>query len=435
MSVVLTSEISAVVFFLIFSVFGARANAEEPTFQTTVDVGVALMDDDVFVSTRLDQQMDVGGFSAVLSAPIRLRAADRPPSDEGVLRKQDWDTPSDFARIVPKLLFQRDFIDGYVDFYAGSLNGVTLSTGEMVNRYFNSSDMDQYKGGLSLRGGYRGNGAEVVVDNVVSPSLLIGRLYTAPLAWFIREEWAKQLEIGYSAGVDFQAPLRAYETESRTLSVMGGELSWRAVNRDTAEVRPHLMLAAMDGDLGVHAGLLLRWVFLPDKGMGLSLSGTYRYCGPDYLPSLFNPFYDFNRYHYPVVGEAEGTTLADYLSYGEQASPTHGVSVDLSFEWKDRVELGARYDRTGTDRVHWVMFFLSVSPISGYHLRGFYAGQDLAGGGELFGADSLFGVEGRGRVWGPLDLFVFFSRIRRDIPHRITTADETGGGFGAAFTY
>ena len=435
MSVARTSGIIAFVFYLIFSTYGGWAIADGLSFQTTADVGVALMDDDVFVSTRLDQQMDIGGFSAVLSAPIRLRVADRPPSDDGVLRKQDWDTPSDFARIVPKLSFSRELSDGYVELYAGALNGVTVGTGELAEQYFNSIDMDQYKGGFLARGDYRGNGGAVVLDNVVNPALLFGRVYLAPLTWFIHEEWAKQLEIGYTAGIDFRAPLRAYESGTRVLSVMGGEVAWRAVDRDTLEVRPGLMLAAMDGDLGVHVGLKLRWVAVPDKGIGFSLSGMYRYAGSDYLPSLFNPFYDFNRYHYPVPGEPEGTTLADYLSYGAPAAATHGFSADFSFEWKDRVELGARYDRTGAERVHWVMFFLSVSPISGYHLRGFYAGQDLAGGGGLFDGDGVFGLEGRGRVWGPMDLFVFFSRIRRDIPNRITTADEAGGGFGVAFTY
>ena len=409
--------------------------AQGVTFQTTADVGVAVVDEDVFISTRVDQQIAVGGFTGVLSAPMRLRVADRPPDDDGVLREQDWDSPSDFARIVPRLSFERVFSEGFVDLYAGSLNAVSIGGGELVSRYFNSLDMDRYQGGVLLRGAFRGNGAELMLDNVVSPSIVAGRLFAAPLAWFLRTPWAQRVEVGYTFGVDFRAPIRAVESGTRTISVMGGELAWRAVDRERITLRTNVLLAAMDGDLGVQAGAKLRWVFNRNRGFGIALSGAYRFSGSDYNPSIYNPFYDFNRYHFPAAGAPPNSTLADYLSLGEPARSAHGAVADIAFEWEERLEIGARYERTGGHRPHWVTFFLSVSPLEGYHLRGFYAGQDLNGGTELFSANALFGLEGRGRVWGPIDLFVFFSRIWRDIPNRTESADDIGGGIGVAFSY
>lgn len=429
----LTAEI-VTIFFLLFS---GQAVSGEASFQSSAEFGVVAIDEDIFVSLRAEQRVAVRGFSLVLSGPIRLRIADRSPDDSGALRHQDWDEPSDFARIVPKLAFEHSFEEGFIDIWAGALNGVTVGMGTCAAKYFNSADMDHYQGGLFLRSDFRDNGLEIVLNNFVEPEVLIGRIYAVPISWFVKDDWARKLEIGFSFGLDFQAPLRAYEHDTGIVSVMGGELAWRALDNDSFTVTPSVSVMAMDGDIGVHLGLLTRWAFLPAKGMGVSLRGEYRYSGSDYLPAVFNPFYDFNRFHYPASSDSPSSmTLKDHLAYGEKRAPSHGFMAELTFDWRGKLLLGARYDSEGGGRSHWVMFHAEVTPLTGYHLRGFFAGQDLNGGARgLFGADSIFGLDVRGRVWGPLDLFCYFSRMWRDIQNSGGTADEFGGGVGASISY
>jgi hypothetical protein len=421
------------IFFLLLS---GQSGAGEARFQSSAEFGVAAIDEDIFVSLRAEQRVSIRGFSLVLSGPIRLRIADRSPEDSGVLRHQDWDEPSDFARIIPKAAFKHSFEDGFVDIWAGALNGVTVGMGTCAAQYFNSADMDRYQGGIFWRSDFRDNGLEVVLNNFVAPEVLIGRIYAAPISWFVKEDWARTLEIGFLFGLDFKAPLRAYEHDTGIVSVFGGELAWRAVDNDLFTVKPDVSVMAMAGDVGVHLGLLTRWVFLPSKGMGVSLHGEYRYSGSDYHPAVFNPFYDFNRFHYPVSDSPSSMTLKDHLSYGRDKEASHGFMADFTFDWRDKLLIGARYDSEGGGRSHWVMFHVEVTPLSGYHLRGFFAGQDLNGGRKgLFGANSIFGLEARGRIWGPLDLYCYFSRMWRDIENSNKTADEFGGGFGASVSY
>lgn len=408
---------------------------EGPDFQSGADVGVVVIDDDVYVSAVVEQRFKYRGFSIILRGPFRLRISDQSPSDSGTLRRQDWDQPSDFARIVPHVAYGRTLNDGYIDLFAGELNNVTVGTGSAVSHFFNSTDMDRYKGGLSPRGEYRGNGLALILDDVVAPAIFAGQAFIAPAAWFTDASWARKITLGFIFGTDFKAPLRAYEDDTRILTVMGGGIRGMAVENENLTIEPSINIMAMDGDPGVHAGSRIRWIVSRTEGILFSLYGEYRYSGSDYQPALFNPFYNFNRFHYVLPDAAPDTTFADQQSYGASLPNAHGLMFDFSFNWQRRFQLGAVYDRTGNNRPHWVMFYTNVSPVEGYQLRGFFAGQDLSGGRELFGHSSIFGLEARGRIWKPLDLFFYFTRRWRDIPSVQNLADEFGGGLGAAFSY
>lgn len=426
--------------FLIVTLFALLPSSlsiadEKPSFQSGVDVGVIAIDDDVFISTIVEQRFRFRGFSMILQGPFRLRIADQSPSDTGPLRKQDWDQPSDFARIVPHLAYRQIFADGFVDLYAGELNNITIGTGSTVSHYYNSVDMDRFCGGVASRGEYRGNGLALLLDDVIAPALFAGRFYIAPAAWFTNREWAKRVSLEFIFGGDFKAPLRAYAHEDRILTATGGAIRGIVVDNEHLTIQPSIHVMAMDGDPGIHAGAHTTWIVSRPKKIAVSLYGEYRYSGSDYHPALFNPFYNFNRFHYTLPDSPPDTTFADHQSYGTSLPAAHGFMFDLSFEWQHRFQLGAVYDRIGDHRTHWVMFYANLTPLKGYQLRGFYAGQDLSGGMDLFSRSSIFGIESRGKIWGPLDLFFYFTRRWRDVPNVQSLADEFGGGMGAAVSY
>ena len=415
----------------------AAAETEEgkPELQSVADIGVVEVDEDLFFSITVEQRLQVKGFSLILSGPIRLRVRDQAPGDSGAIRLQDWDEPSDFARIIPKISYTHEFGEGRIDFLAGALNNISIGTGAVLTHYFNTTDMDAYNGGLNLSGSYRGNGLDFLLNNLVSPSVLVGRMYAAPAGWFTEADWAERIYIGGTFGADVNAPMRAYEHTTRILSVAGGEIGAAAVHTERVRLDPVLSLMAMDGDLGVHVSALLRWTVSPSRGLDLSIRGEYRYAGSDYHPGVFNLFYDFNRFHYRLPNSPPNSTLADQQSYGESLRPGHGLAVDLAFHWRSRFEVGASYDREGTARRHWIMFYTAIAPKEGYRLSAFFAGQDITGGAGLFGKNSIFGIEARGRIWRPLDFFLYFTRRWRDIENSTSPADEFGGGFGAGVSY
>jgi hypothetical protein len=150
---------------------------------------------------------------------------------------------------------------------------------------------------------------------------------------------------------------------------------------------------------------------------------------------MFNPFYEKNRLQYAVAATEDPLTLADQLRDENDLPKKHGFMLEGGIEWQRKLRIGVRYDTEGIDRAHWVLFRLELSPVPGYHLSGFFAGQDLTGGSDLFGPDNLIGLALRGRVHGPVDLFFHFTRrLRRQGP-QIRHANELGGGAGVSVSY
>lgn len=409
--------------------------ANDIHFQSTADVGVESIDDDLFVSLLFRQDAQIHGFSFALAAPLRLRAHDNAPADTGVLRQQDWDTLSDFARIVPYIAYQQLWDEGFVDLYAGPLNGIRLGHGSVANFYFNSTDMDQYRAGPLLRGEWGGNGLEFAMNDILAPEQFILRPYVAPLAWFMDGDWPRRFTIGYTLGIDAKAPYRINGDGSAVILVTGGDISLRIVDASWGRVTPYVELLAMDGDLGIHAGAETNWILSEKKDISFQLQGEYRRSGSDYHPGVFNPFYEHNRLSYAVTDPDEALTFADQLRDSESLAKGHGFMFDAAFQLSHRFRIGGHYDTEGIGRHHWVMFRLELEPFTGYHVNLFYGGQDIRGGNRLFGWNALFGAAARARIYKPVDLFFQFTRRlrRQNDTHRY--ANEFGGGFGAAITY
>jgi hypothetical protein len=408
---------------------------DRPLFQSTLDTAFSFIDEDGFVVVIVEQQVRFKGLAAAVQGPIRLRVVDRSPEDDGVLRRQDWDEPSDFARLVPFIAFQRTFQDGFVDLYAGALNGISVGHGALVSYYFNSLQMDHYQGGTLLRGEWWGSGLELAMDDIVSPNLLVGRPYLAPLAWFIKGDWPRRLKIGFTLGADLRAPQGGLDNGRTAIVATGFDLSWQAVFKRWLSLKPYLDFMFMDGAMGLHAGMDTLWTLSSRRELFLHFQGEYRYVGSDAHPALINPFYDYKRLSYDVQNTGDDVTLADHLGDDDDLPKSHGFMFEMSFEWRHKLRLGARYDTEGVGRAHWVMFRLGISPKDGYDFNLFYAGQDISGGPALFSTAALFGLALRARIWGPLDFFSHFTRCWRTREDNMRYANEIAGGVGVSFSF
>jgi hypothetical protein len=402
-----------------------------------VDVGFGMVDEDGFFLLLLEQGFAGWGLEIVLSGPFRLRAVDREPEDDGVLREQDWDEPSDYARIPRSITFATQWNDGAFDLRFGELNGVGVGHGSIVDVYYNSTDMDHYQGGLLTGFEYAGNGLEFMMENVVDPEVLVGRAFIAPLGWFLEGDWPRRLEIGYTLGADISAPYRVHPQQPppTTVAITGGDISLKIIDAAWGKAAPYAALMTMDGDPGIHAGLATTWTLSEPKEILLHVRGEYRYSGPDYHPALLNPFYERNRRHHGVDDvTGQSMTLADSLALTDK-NAAHGLMFDAAFDAGGKVRLGARYDREGADRPHWVLFRLDLSPWEPVAFSALYAGQDLDGGTGLFSWHSLIAVAVRARIWGPLNAFAEFTRRYRRARGEMGLANETGAGVGLVYTY
>jgi hypothetical protein len=413
----------------------AKDDKDELVFETIVDFGFGSIDEDTFVLILPEQGLRWKGLDLHLAAPIHLRIVDKNPADNNTIRQQDWDEPSDFARILRSLSFVHSWPDGAIDLQLGQLNGVGIGQGALADNYFNSTDVDHYQGGVLLKGETRGNGGEFTLEDVVRPEIFVGRIFLAPIGWFLEGEWPRRLEVGYTIGADMAAPRRTTGTGNTYFVSTGGDISIRIVDMEQFTLLPFLELMVMDGDLGVHLGLAITWTISKKNGLSLNVRGEYRYSGSDYHPAIFNPFYEYNRRFYDTGGTREVPTFADHLADSNDFPGRHGSMGEIVFEWNGGLRIGARYDTEGKGYRHWVMFRLELFPWEGYSFSAFYAGQDVAGRSNLFGTDSLMGAAARGRLWGPIDIFIEFTRRWRRLEEKMDFENEIGGGVGLSISY
>ncbi|MBN2344493.1 MAG: hypothetical protein JXX29_01655 [Deltaproteobacteria bacterium] len=427
-----------IIAFLAAEVLCAQEKSSDISLYTSVDTGLHVIDEDLFIPVLLEQGFTTGVFDIAVSGPLRFRVKDNRPDDLKVLRDQDWDDPSDWARIVRKFHFNKTFGWGTVDAFIGELNGVHVGYQNVVSHYYNSTDMDHYHGGFDLALDINGDGLEMLLDDVVIPSIIAARVYLAPLGWFSDHAWAKRLEVGMQFLADRGVDSRTMDIEDTNLVAFGGDIGFAVVDADAIKLTPYLVLAAMDGDAGFHGGATVHALFSKEKQMGVRFQTEYRYMGEDYYPALVNPFYDNNRRFFTTDPATRLTnTFADHLANtAMDASSAHGFMVDLELTLTKVFRFGARYDYQSRNRPHWILFRMEIAPSQKMSVRAFYGGQDVDGGRHIFSLDSLIGVAYQHQIIGPLRAFTEFSRRYRRIDNDTSDfANDYVFGVGLLFQY
>ena len=405
------------------------------TFQTTLDTGFANIDDDFYMSLLIRQQLTYRGLHLAIDGPFRFRIIDRSPDDEKGLRKQDWDEPSDWARILPRISYEMRLETGKIGLLAGELNNISMGLGTTLSHFFNAMDVDHYKGGLKAIFDINGNGGTFLINNVIHPEILAGRIQLSPFSWFKTDHTAHLLEIAYSVTGDIRAPYSFYEEGTKGIVATGGDLILSFFQNRLVRARVYASLMVMDGDIGNHLGLDTQWQLSERRDLYLYLQGEYRYAGSDYHPAVFNPFYEKNRYDFMSTSSDRPLTLADHLTYEPDMPPGHGFMFEGDLVWRSILSVEMRYDREGKDRPHWIFFSLGVTPIKGYHLKLFYAADDPTGGNEIFSYNALMALAFRARIWGPIDCFGHYSRRFRRDGGGVFYVNDIIAGIGVSVTY
>ncbi|MFP2925172.1 hypothetical protein ACLESO_08140 [Pyxidicoccus sp. 3LG] len=104
-----------------------------------------------------------------LGAPVRLRMWGG-AEGAGLVRKEDWDTLSDWGQWVRLVSLGSDTTP--VAFWAGSLDCYTLLSGHLVRRYSNRSNPDYHPAGAVLTGTVGPLYAEAFVSDVLGARLM-----------------------------------------------------------------------------------------------------------------------------------------------------------------------------------------------------------------------------------------------------------------------
>ncbi len=118
-------------------------------------------------------------FTLELGAPLRFRLLDAEPKQAaqdfgGYLRREDWDTMSDYAQVLRELRIGGDH--NMAQFYAGPLSNFTLGEGHLVERYDNQLSPDYHPAGALLTVNVGPARIQAAASDVLSTRLFAGEL-------------------------------------------------------------------------------------------------------------------------------------------------------------------------------------------------------------------------------------------------------------------
>ncbi len=454
---------------LVASLTSFNANAQAPpadtpstTGEVSGELGFGQIGEDYFLTVRLGFAMKLPvprvdcpplscsttlGFG--VQAPLRLRLIDNDPQQEGVIREEDWDEPSDFLRVLRFVEYGNP--NEPLHARIGELGGVTLGHGTIVNSYYNMVTPDAYQLGLHTNLNTIYGGGQVLIDNLISPSIVGVRVYARPWAFIDKKAWLNRLAVAFNTVVDGDAPLElrrdingnivvdpniAPEVADEQATVFNGiDVELNIVDMEKLQVTPYT-------DLNVHWGQSPGWhlgtltAFQPIEGLGFSSRLELRLMGEHYLPDYVGPLYEIDRYQY----NGWGTTIPApklRVAASQTRGAVWGAYGDLQASFFGLVVVSGAYadaEGPGNAMIRLRAQLAQVGPVS---LAALYFKQNFDGPEEAFDLDGALGVgEARVFVFGPVYVGAEYSRLWRLADDgTYENIDQWNVGAGAAFTF
>jgi len=284
--------------------------------------------------------LHVGHFNAVLGAPMRF--------DETGVRRQDWDEPTDFGRVVGELAVH--LRDDLFSARIGTISGLTLGTGAAVQGFRSTLDPDHWRTGATVALHTGGAGGDAFLDSVIAPALAGARVYVRPLYPLSPGGLWGRLEFGGTFAGDWSAPYRFRRDRDHariTLSSSGlpeaetqgvwaavGDMRWPVVKTADVEVAPRASYVSLRGASGLHAGLDL-WA-RPARRIRFGLAGEWRRLWAGNMASYFDGLYAIDRFD--LGGEPQARLLDRILE------DRQGMMVGMFFEWTEGLKISSRLE-------------------------------------------------------------------------------------------
>jgi len=184
-----------------------------------VSAGYNQIGDTSYVLVYPQFGLKVGDFAVGVGAPLNIEvfssAYPKDPApgknhiiqfaNAGTIRKEDWDQPSDWARVLTYLSYGKKEDHFYVD--VSQQHASTIGHGAIMRRYNGNIDVNFFREGLQVDAYNDYAGAEIMTNDVMRWSIMSGLVFVKPLSFFLDSWLARSVSLGVTAAVDREAPL------------------------------------------------------------------------------------------------------------------------------------------------------------------------------------------------------------------------------------
>ncbi|MFO0749250.1 MAG: hypothetical protein U1F43_26840 [Myxococcota bacterium] len=390
------------------------APRSHPAGRGAAQVSLTSIGEDTYLALNVGYVFQVDKWRIAPRLALRFRIDDAPPVTDDVIRSEDYDEVSDFARLLSFVQYGQ--VGDPLVLRYGELNGVTIGHGSIVNRYFNTIDIDHYQGGVYAFGDTGLIGAEGLVNDLFGPDVMVARVFVRP--FHMVKDLAlplSGLKIGLTLGADFAAPTAVAEEDGRlfatpewepevlgdrVLAMWGMDVEVPLVSSRHVDLVPYVDVATLDFDsIGLHVGTYLNLRFT--RKTTLRTRVELRTVGPHHEPGYVSPFYEIERISY-LGGEPKLAALEHDPLFAHAWSGVH-LEADLKIEnvlaWSLVLTSSGR--RPGLD----LLTRLKLPNLGPVRLTLFLARLGFDDFDDLFDNErTVAGVSARVMVYGPFFL-------------------------------
>lgn len=383
-----------------------------PVGRGAAQISLSSVGEDDFVALNVGYVFQVGRWRLSPRLALRLRVVDEAPETSDVIRTEDYDEPSDWARLLA--FVQYGLAGEPVVFRYGELSGVTIGHGSLVNRYFNTIDIDHYQGGVYAFGDAGVVGAEGLVNDLFGPDVVVARVFARPLH-LVKDLVLPLagLKVGLTVGADLAAPSAIGQDHGRlfaspewrpeilgdhALGLYALDLEVPLVSSPHVDVVPYVDLASIDLDsVALHVGTYLNLRVTRKTTLRTRLE--LRSVSSRHEPGYVSPFYEIERYAY-LGGEPKYHRLAHDPLYDHGYTGFH-LEADLRIEgvlgWSVLLTSSGR--EPGLD----LLTRLKLPSLGPVRLTLFLARLGFHDLGDLVDSErTVAGVSARVMVYGPV---------------------------------
>ncbi len=382
-------------------------------------------------------------------APLRFRVADAAPADDSLLRRADWDEPSDYLRVVRSIEYGRP--TEALHLKIGELGPISLGHGTLVRDYYNVITTDHFQlgaaGGLNTVYG----GFEMLLDNVVAPSVVGGRVFVNPWAFVDKDSFLSRIALGATMVSDINAPTHLAAASPTSVAVDDALNPVVIADQVTTLVGADVEIAAVDTDFfglvpyadfnhhvslgsGVHVGTFV--TLRPLDSLELLSQLEFRRVGQHYLPDYVGPLYEIERYQF--AGWSQRLPAPKVRAAASLNNPaSNGFYASLTARMPGLFSVSAAFSDHQGPANQMLRLRASATPIRTVQMGLFYQKQNFDKFSDVLDLDgALVAAESRIGVYGPTYVLGRYGRMwRLSDDGRYQTVDDWSLGLGASMAF
>lgn len=331
-------------------------------------------------------------LSLSFALPIRLEILDTRPDrrfeNAGRIRKQDWDEPTDFARIISYISYGGKEEHLYLDI--NQFKASSIGHGTIFKRYNPNLNLNNRRVSFELDAFGDYGGFETFLNDVTGPSVMGALAFVKPLSLINRKNYfLRSFSIGATIAADIDAPMRnrldtddadddgkrdnelsinqkTYEPNYVSTEVVayGSSIEAKLVDTDAVDWKMYLDMSFLETGVPIDDPKQPLWSNIPTRAVrssgktwgnllrinldrqglrqdpvhALRLRMELRQFDANYLPSYFDTLYEIQRVQY-IAGKsvaagdlANQTKLQAVLGRDPTGAAARGIYFEAS--WK-----------------------------------------------------------------------------------------------------